>query len=90
MSFGSAYAQAIQELLPKVSQAPFGPDVPDADAPVTVVVAGGAAVHAYTGARVSKDLDAEFLATMLRPDDLDRGLHPRYSASCTRTTLTVR
>jgi hypothetical protein len=49
----------------RVSQAVFGSALPPK--PVPVLIAGGAAVHLYTGARVSKDLDAEFLARMLRP-----------------------
>jgi hypothetical protein len=38
--------------------------------PVTVYVAGGAALHLYTGARVSKDIDARIMARFLPPDDL--------------------
>lgn len=38
--------------------------------PVAVYVAGGAALHLYTGARVSKDIDARIMARFLPPDDL--------------------
>jgi hypothetical protein len=38
--------------------------------PVAVFVAGGAAMHLYTGARISKDIDATIGAKMLLPDDL--------------------
>jgi hypothetical protein len=39
--------------------------------PVTACVAGGAALHFYTGARVSKDIDAKLTArVLLNPSDL--------------------
>lgn len=38
--------------------------------PVAVFVAGGAALHLYTGARISKDIDARIEAKVLLPDDL--------------------
>lgn len=60
------YALAVEKLLQQVSLAVFSGAAPAS--PVVVVVAGGAAVHLYTGSRVSKDLDAEFLARMLRPN----------------------
>jgi hypothetical protein len=62
------YAKAVQALLEKVSELVFDGRLPAK--PVTVVVAGGAAVHLYTGVRVSKDLDAEFLGRVLKPDAL--------------------
>lgn len=62
----TAYANAVEQLLMKVSEDIFGGDPPDEK--VVLVVAGGAAVHQYTGARVSKDLDAVFLAKVLKPD----------------------
>jgi uncharacterized nucleotidyltransferase DUF6036 len=39
--------------------------------PVVVCVAGGAALHLYTGGRVSKDIDATVMARFLPPDDLE-------------------
>jgi hypothetical protein len=40
-------------------------------APVTACVAGGAALHFYTGIRVSKDIDAKLMArVLLDPSDL--------------------
>jgi hypothetical protein len=60
------YAHAVQALLEKVSSLVFDGNLPSQ--PVSVVIAGGAAVHLYTGSRVSKDLDAEFLARMLKPE----------------------
>jgi hypothetical protein len=39
--------------------------------PVDVCVAGGAALHFYTGARISNDIDAKIMArVLLDPDDL--------------------
>ena len=39
--------------------------------PVTACVAGGAALHFYTGVRVSKDIDAKLMArVLLDPSDL--------------------
>ena len=40
------------------------------DRPVTVYLAGGMAVHLYTGARVTTDVDAEFDARIAVPSDL--------------------
>ena len=40
------------------------------DEPVTVYLAGGMAVHLYTGARVTTDVDAEFDARIAVPNDL--------------------
>jgi len=38
--------------------------------PVSVYLAGGMAVHLYTGKRVTNDVDAEFSARILIPNDL--------------------
>ena len=38
--------------------------------PVTAYLAGGMAVHLYTGKRVTKDADVEFSARVLVPNDL--------------------
>lgn len=38
--------------------------------PLTVILAGGMAVHLYTGSRVTTDVDAEFGARLLLPNDL--------------------
>ena len=40
-------------------------------APVRMHVAGGAAVHFYTGARTTRDVDAVFSRKLLLPEDLD-------------------
>jgi hypothetical protein len=39
--------------------------------PVVLCVCGGAALHLYTGARVSKDVDATILAKFLPPSNLN-------------------
>lgn len=39
--------------------------------PVVVCVAGGAALHLYTGSRVSKDIDAKVMARFLAPANLE-------------------
>ena len=39
--------------------------------PLVVCVSGGAALHLYTGARVSKDIDAKIMARFLPPDRLE-------------------
>jgi hypothetical protein len=40
-------------------------------APVVICVAGGAALHLYTGSRVSKDIDAKVMARFILPDHLE-------------------
>lgn len=57
MRLDTPFAKAIEALLRKVSDELFAGQLPEA--PVPVVVAGGAAVHLYTGMRVSKDLDLD-------------------------------
>lgn len=39
--------------------------------PVKIFVAGGAAVHAYTGARISADIDATLSRRVLLPENLE-------------------
>lgn len=45
--------------------------VPAAARPIAMYVAGGAAIHFYTGVRVSVDVDASFSRRIALPDDLD-------------------
>ena len=40
------------------------------DKPLNVYLAGGMAVHLYTGRRVTTDVDAEFAARVILPNDL--------------------
>jgi len=45
--------------------------VPAAELPVKMFVAGGAALHFYTGERVSRDIDAVFSHRVALPEDLE-------------------
>src|SRR5271168_5470972 len=45
--------------------------VPAADLPIKMFVAGGAALHFYTGERVSRDIDAVFSRRIALPEDLE-------------------
>lgn len=58
-----AFAQIMSRIDAALGESRKGP-------PVAVIVAGGAALHLYTGARVSKDIDAEVKARFLPPDNL--------------------
>jgi hypothetical protein len=46
-------------------------DVPKRTLPVRMYVAGGAALHLYTGQRLSDDIDASFSHRIALPDDLE-------------------
>ena len=61
------YFEAFTRLMQRIEKA-----ISDERAdPVVICIAGGAAVHLYTGSRVSKDIDAKVFARFLLPDDLD-------------------
>jgi hypothetical protein len=45
--------------------------VPRTDLPIKMYVAGGAALHFYTGERVSRDIDAVFSRRIALPDNLE-------------------
>ena len=45
--------------------------VPGSALPIKMYVAGGAALHFYTGERVSRDIDAVFSQRFALPEDLD-------------------
>jgi hypothetical protein len=45
-------------------------EAPASIRPIRMVVAGGAAVHMYTGARISQDIDASFSHRIVLPQDL--------------------
>ena len=62
-----AYLEAFAEIMSRIDSA-LGKR--RKGVPVAVIVAGGAALHLYTGARVSKDIDAEIKTRFLPPDDL--------------------
>lgn len=84
----SAYLRAVQTLFERIGTA-IGPVA----VPIKVYVAGGAAAHWHTGARVSRDVDAEFGAKVLLGEEIlvnyrdDDGsqrqvyLDPKYSSA---------
>jgi hypothetical protein len=64
-----AYLKAFTEVLSRIQQALKGsrPDV----FPIRMVVAGGAALHLLTGARVSEDVDAVFSKRVLFNEEIE-------------------
>ena len=63
-----AYLKAFARIMSRIESA-LGPKRPRK--PVVVCVAGGAAIHFYTGERFSNDIDAKVLArVMLDPREL--------------------
>lgn len=74
-----AYLKAFAEIMKRIEQS-LGRNA--AGKPVVVCVAGGAALHLYTGSRVSKDIEAKVMARFLPPSNLevsyrDSDGHPR-------------
>jgi hypothetical protein len=74
-----AYLKAFAEIMKRIEQS-LGRNA--TGKPVVVCVAGGAALHLYTGSRVSKDIDAKVMARFLPPSNLevsyrDSDGHPR-------------
>lgn len=61
----AAYLEAFAEIMKRIEHAVGGKG-----GPVVVCVAGGAALHLYTGSRVSKDIDAKVMARFIPPRDL--------------------
>jgi hypothetical protein len=61
-----AYLEAFREVMKRLEDALGSPR-----RPVTVCLAGGAAVHMYTGSRVSKDIDAKIMARFIPPEGLE-------------------
>ncbi len=63
-----AYLKAFAQIMSRIEKA-LGPKRPAK--PVTVCVAGGAAMHFYVGGRFTDDIDAKIMArVMLDPQDL--------------------
>ena len=64
-----AYLRAFAEVLSRIQQSLKGsrPDV----FPIRMFIAGGAALHLLTGARVSEDVDAVFSKRVLLNDDIE-------------------
>jgi hypothetical protein len=63
------YVAAFRTLAARIAEALVG--TPAKELPVKMYVAGGAALHFYTGARVSRDVDAVFSNRIALPDELD-------------------
>lgn len=63
------YVAAFSELVARIAQ-PLS-TLPKRSLPIKMYVAGGAAMHFYTGARTSKDIDAAFSHRIALPEDLE-------------------
>jgi hypothetical protein len=63
------YVAAFGEIARRIAAALAG--VSKKMLPVRMIVAGGAALHLYTGARVTRDVDAVFSRRLAVPDDLE-------------------
>ena len=63
------YIEAFCRLAARIAATLIG--VPAAQLPIKMYVAGGAALHFYTGERVSRDVDAVFSHRIVLPDDLE-------------------
>ena len=63
------YVEAFRQIVVRITAALK--DVPESALPIKMYVAGGAALHFYTGERVSRDVDAVFSRRIALPDDLE-------------------
>lgn len=63
------YLAAFGEIVRRIAGALA--NAPRAALPVRMIVAGGAAVHFYTGERISRDIDAAFSQRLLLPENLE-------------------
>lgn len=63
------FVAALAELVSRIATAIEG--TARSSLPIQMYIAGGAALHLYTGARVSQDVDAVFSRRIALPDDLD-------------------
>lgn len=63
------YVAAFSEIVRRIAE-PLR-DLPKRSLPIRMYVAGGAALHFYTGERVSKDIDAVFSHRIVLPEDLE-------------------
>lgn len=63
------YVAAFRELVDRIAKSLV--DVPAKLLPIRMYVAGGAALHFYTGERVSKDVDATFSRRIALPENLE-------------------
>ena len=60
---------AFREIVARIERALAG--APTRSLPLKMYVAGGAAMHLYTGERVSEDIDAVFSRRVALPDELE-------------------
>src|SRR5712671_7109236 len=63
------YLAALREILHRIATSLGGS--PPRALPVRMYLAGGAALHLYTGERVSRDIDAVFSRRIALPEDLE-------------------
>lgn len=63
------YVAAFSEIVARIAQ-PLS-TLPKRTLPIKMYVAGGAAMHLYTGERTSKDIDAAFSHRIALPEDLE-------------------
>lgn len=63
------YVDAFLEIAGRISESLKG--LPKKSLPVQMYVAGGAALHFYTGERITQDIDATFSKRIALPDKLD-------------------
>jgi hypothetical protein len=63
------YVGAFREIVARIERALAGS--PKRSLPLRMYVAGGAAMHLYTGERVSEDIDAVFSRRVALPEDLE-------------------
>jgi len=63
------YVAAFREVVNRIAR-PLS-DLPKRALPIRMYVAGGAALHMYTGERVSRDIDASFSRRIALPENLE-------------------
>src|ERR1700749_1775977 len=63
------YVGAFREIVKRIEGSLRG--LPPRTLPIRMYVAGGAALHLYTGQRLSDDIDASFSHRIALPEDLD-------------------
>jgi len=63
------FVAAFREIVDRIGQSLAG--LPQRARPIRMYVAGGAALHLYTGERVSRDIDATFSGRIALPENLE-------------------
>src|ERR1700687_911038 len=63
------YVEAFRQIVERITAALK--QVPESALPIKMYVAGGAALHFYTGERVSRDVDAVFSHRVALPENLE-------------------